>query len=252
MATEKTILTVDLYDNVLTEKPGDYAGKVRITGTLHNKEIAARIVAKRTEYRQETIENILVMADEEKRGAIAEGKSVVDGVGQYLLNIGGPFDGKKSDYKSPDNKLGVTFTPAAALWKVLDNIYVNADIATVGPMIESITDSTTGEKNGQLTPGAPAIITGSNVLLKGDDPSVGIFFTPEAGGDPVKVPLVVTNTKSQIIISLPQLTDGQYYLSMTTQAGPNYTTVKSPRSYQFPILLTVGDPEGEEERPGEL
>lgn len=25
MATEKTILTVDLYDNVLTEKPGDYA-----------------------------------------------------------------------------------------------------------------------------------------------------------------------------------------------------------------------------------
>ena len=51
MATEKTILTVDLYDNVLTEKPGDYAGKVRITGTLHNKEIAARIVAKRTEYR---------------------------------------------------------------------------------------------------------------------------------------------------------------------------------------------------------
>lgn len=115
MATEKTILTVDLYDNVLTEKPGDYAGKVRITGTIHNKEIAARIVAKRTEYRQETIENILGMADEEKRGAIVEGKSVVDGVWQYLLNIGGSFDGKKSDYKSQDNKLGVTFTPRCSL-----------------------------------------------------------------------------------------------------------------------------------------
>ncbi|MCD7849905.1 MAG: DUF4469 domain-containing protein [Parabacteroides sp.] len=133
----------------------------------------------------------------------------------------------------------------------MDNIYVNADVAAVGPMIESITDSTTGEKNGQLTPGAPAIITGSNVLVKGDDSSVGIYFTPEAGGEPVKVPLIVTNTKSQIIISLPQLADGQYYLSMTTQAGPNYALVKSPRTYQFPILLTVGGPGGEE-RPGEL
>lgn len=248
MATQKTILTVDLYDNVLTEKPGDYAGKVRITGTVYNKDIATRIVTKRTEYRPETIQNILTLADEEKRNAIAEGKSVVDGVGQYLLNIGGPFDGKKSDYKSPDNKLGVTYTPGAELWKLLDNIYVNADIATVGPMIESITDSTTGKKNGQLTPGAPAIITGSNVLLKGDNPAVGVYFTPEVGGDPVKVPLIVTNTKSQIIISLPQLTNGQYYLSMTTQVGSNYQLVKEPRTYKFPILLTVGGG-GEDDRP---
>ena len=217
MATEKTILTVDLYDNLLTEKSGDYTGKVRITGTIRNKEIAARIVSKRTEYHSETIENILTMANGEKRSVIAEGKSVVDGVGQYLLNIDSSFDDKKSDYKSLDNELGVAFTPGAALWKVLDNIYANANIATVGPMIESITDSTTGEKNGQLTPGAPAIITGSNVLLKGDDPSVGIFFTPEAGGNPVKVPII-----------------------------------KSPRSYQFSIFLTVGDSGGEEERPGEL
>lgn len=37
---EKTILTVDLYDNVLTEKAGDYSGKVSITGTVRNADIA--------------------------------------------------------------------------------------------------------------------------------------------------------------------------------------------------------------------
>lgn len=249
MATEKTILTVDLYDNVLTEKKGDYSGKIRITGTVHNKEIAQRIVNKRTEYRPETIETILTMADEEKRIALSEGKSVVDGVGQLLPNIGGPFDGKKTDYKSPDNKIGIAFTPGASLWKILDNIYINADIATVGPMIESITDSTTDKKNSQLTPGAPAIIVGSNVLLKGDTPSVGVYFTPEAGGEPIKVALIVTNTKSQIIISIPQLADGQYYLSITTQAGSNYQLLKEPRAYQFPILLTVGNGSGGSDRP---
>ena len=79
---EKTFLTVDLYDNVLTEKSNDYTGKVSITGTIHNTDIADRIVKARTEFRPETIVTILGMSDEIKVAAIAEGKSVVDGVGQ--------------------------------------------------------------------------------------------------------------------------------------------------------------------------
>lgn len=250
MATEKTILSVDLYDNVLTEKPGDYTGRVRITGTARNRDIAARIVAKRTEYRLETIENILNMADQEKRAALAEGKSVIDGVGQYMLTISGAFDGKKQDYKSAANPMGTTYTPSGQLLKLLDNIYVNADIATVGSMIESFTDSTTQTKNSQITPGAPAIVTGSNILVKGDDPANGFYFTPEAGGEPVKVPMIVTNTKSQAVITIPQLADGQYRLSITTQIGANYKLVKEPRTYIFPIILTVGEiDDGDDDRP---
>lgn len=241
MATEKTILSVDLYDNLLTEKQGDYSGRIRITGTARNKEIAQRIVDKRTEYRLETIENILNMADQEKRAALAEGKSVVDGIGQYMLNVGGAFDGKKQEYKSENNKIGVTYTPSNPMLKLLDNIYINADIATVGSMIESFTDSTTQKKNSQITPGAPAIVTGSNILVKGDDPANGFYFTPEAGGEPVKVPMIVTNTKSQAVITIPQLADGQYRLSITTQMGSNYKLVKEPRTYIFPIILTVGE-----------
>ncbi|MCS3026216.1 hypothetical protein NXW75_25875 [Bacteroides xylanisolvens] len=75
MATnEKITLNVDLYDNIMTEQKGDYTGRARITGSLHNKEIAARIIKERTEYRQETIENILDLADQKKVEAIAEGK----------------------------------------------------------------------------------------------------------------------------------------------------------------------------------
>ena len=125
MAEEKTILTVDLYDNVLTEKTGDFTGKIRM----------------------------------------------VNKFGQWLLTINGSFDGKKSDFRSTENKITVMFTPSATLLKALENIYVNADVATVGPMIESLTDSTTNEKNLHITPNAPAIIFGSTLLIKGDDPS---------------------------------------------------------------------------------
>ena len=59
---EKIKLSVNLYDNAITEVKGDY-------------------VAKRTEYRKETIVNILDLAGQEKVNAIAEGKSVVAGGG---------------------------------------------------------------------------------------------------------------------------------------------------------------------------
>ena len=73
-------LYADLYDNALTEKEGDCTARPRINGTLYNADIARRIVEKRTEYRPETIENILTMADEEKSIGLASGMSVVDGV----------------------------------------------------------------------------------------------------------------------------------------------------------------------------
>ena len=96
---EQIILNTDLYDNLLTERKGDYTAKPRITGTLYNTDIAARIVAARTEYQHGTILNILDMADSHKVQAIAEGKSVVDGVGQYLVNVQGAFEGEKAQFE---------------------------------------------------------------------------------------------------------------------------------------------------------
>ena len=92
MAEEKTILTVDLYDNVLTEKAGDYTGKIRITGTTRTSDISNRIVKKRTEYRPETITNILDLSYDEMIEALAQGRCVVNKFGQWLLTINGSFD----------------------------------------------------------------------------------------------------------------------------------------------------------------
>lgn len=241
---EKNILSVDLYDNLLTEKLGDYSGKINITGTCHNQEVAQRIVNERTEYRLETIVNILDIADKKKVEIIAEGKSLVDGVGQYMLNISGPFEGENPSFDPKKHKIGVTYTPGKLLREAMKSISVRPRIATTGPVINSFTDSTTGSVSEILTPGGPAIISGNTLLIKGDDASVGVYFTPDGGGEAKKVQTIVTNTKSQIIISIPQLSAGQYAVSVTTQAGSGYSMVKEPRTYVFPILLTV-----EEERP---
>ena len=121
---EQIILNTDLYDNLLTERKGDYTAKPRITGTLYNTDIAARIVAARTEYQHGTILNILDMADSHKVQAIAEGKSVVDGVGQYLVNVQGAFEGEKAQFEPGKHALGITYTMGKLLRETLKLVKV--------------------------------------------------------------------------------------------------------------------------------
>lgn len=239
---EKTILNADLYDNVLTEKQGDYTARPRITGRADNKEVAARIVKERSEYRSETIENILNLADKKKVELIAEGKSLVDGVGQYLLNISGSFDGEKPSFDPEKHRVGITYTAGKELFDALGNITFNVQVATTGPVINTVTEVESGEVNNFITPGNPIIIAGNGLQIKGDDPSVGLYLTKnEEGATPVPVKLISRNTISEIIAQVPkELPDGMYCLSITTQAGAKYNMVKTPRTYEFPILLTVG------------
>ena len=140
---EQIILNTDLYDNLLTERKGDYTAKPRITGTLYNTDIAARIVAARTEYQHGTILNILDMADSHKVQAIAEGKSVVDGVGQYLVNVQGAFEGEKAQFEPGKHALGITYTMGKLLRETLKLVKVVVNgVAAVGPVINTVTDST--------------------------------------------------------------------------------------------------------------
>ena len=247
---EKIKLSVNLYDNAVTEAKGDYVGRPIVTGTLRNEEIAGRIVAKRTEYRKETIVNILGMADEEKAYAIAEGKSVVDGVGQYMVNVGGSFDGEKAPFDPKKHKLGVSYTSGKLLRDTLKNVIVETRPAVTGPIINDFVDSTTEEKNLQITPSGPAVISGTNIKIAGDNPANGIYFTP-ADGKAVKVGLLIHNNPSQITFMLPVLKDGEYTLSITTQYSVGNSLVKEPRTYTFPVLLYVGEIPGgdDDDRP---
>lgn len=110
---EQIILNTDLYDNLLTERKGDYTAKPHITGTLYNTDIAARIVAARTEYQHGTILNILDMADSHKVQAIAEGKSVVDGVANTSSTCRGPSRARRRS-SNPGSTPSASPTPWAS------------------------------------------------------------------------------------------------------------------------------------------
>lgn len=237
---EQITLNVDLYDYSMTEQLGDYVGRPRLTGTLHNREIAARIVKERTEYRQETIEHILNLADQKKVEAIAEGKSVVDGVGQYFVSLRGVFIGSNAQYDASKHSLSVSYTAGQLLRQQLKAVKVVCNgVAQTGPVINSVTDSTTGSVNQVITSSGPVVISGSCIKVVGDDPSVGVYITKDAdGATPQRLPLLVKNAPSEIIAMLPPIEEGALYqLSIITQSSSGGKLLKSPRTSVFPILL---------------
>ena len=249
---EKMTLYVDLYDNTLTPQEGDFTGRIRITGTLHNSHIAARFVKDRTEYRQETIETILNICDQIKREAIAEGKSVNDGIGQYMATVQGNFIGANAPFDASKHSINVSFAAGKELRELLKNVNVlTHGVATTGPVVNSVTDSTTGVINGTLTSGGPAIIDGKDIKLLGDDPTVGITFTAdEVGATPLKVNMIVHNNPSQLTIILPTLDAGKsYWMDLTTQYSGSNKSLKHPRTYRFPLILGKQQEEEEEDRP---
>lgn len=253
---EKIRLTADLFDNQLTEVLGDYSARIRNTGTVRNPQIADRILARGSEFRKDTIINILNMGDEEKVKAVAEGKSVVDGTGQLLMQLKGAFDADNAPFDSTKHSLVVAYIPGKNMRAALKNVLIETRKATTGPSIGKITDPTTGKVNETITPSLPLIIDGANIKIAGTGEkaaSLGVFFVSEDETATTPAILIVHNNPSQLTVVAPALGEGQYFVELRTQySSGSGTLVKEPRTSRYPLLLTVGSTGGgsdDDDRP---
>lgn len=244
-------ISAELYDNPLTEKEGDFTARPTVNTSMHNKELGEEIVKKRTEYRLETIINILDLGDQEKAIAIAQGISVIDGVGQYLVNIRGAFDSATDKFDPKRHSLGVSYNPGKILRKLLADTGVNVTkVATTGPVIGKVYDPMSDTTNDQLTPSQPIKIMGSNLKVLGDPAIAGVFFIKDADKTSTRSPLIVTNIPSELTVMVPPLAEGLYSVQVVTSYANGSKQTKEPRAANFPILLTVG--EGGNDRPEEI
>ena len=131
--------------------------------------------------------------------------------------------------------------------------YIDVTIELDDVDITTVTDSTSKAINGQLSSGGALVLGGVNLKIQGDDPSIGVYLTPTTeGAAPMKAPVVIANSPSQVIVQMPTLADGQYTVSLTTQYSGS-RNVKEPRTYTFPIILIVGEGGGgDSESPDEI
>ena len=204
---KKSVWEVYLRPNTLT-KDNDrdcIADVYQHAETQRNADIADIIVKERTEFRPETIMNILTMRDKVVTQLLEEGLSVMDGVVQITPRVSGVWETEGAEYDEKIHKRTVDIVPTADLRDVLDAISVKvlgAKEATA--RITSITDTATGLKDGTITIEDDIIIEGDKLKIDEKDAAQGVFFKAANGTEYKTTRRLSVNKPSQIIARVPK------------------------------------------------
>ena len=204
---KKSVWEVHLRPNTLT-KDNDrdcIADVYQHAETQRNKDIADIIVKERTEFRPETIMNILTMRDKVVTQLLEEGLSVMDGVVQITPRVSGVWETEGAEYDEKIHKRTVDIVPTADLRDVLDAISVKVlGAKEASARITSITDTATGLKDGTITIGDDIIIEGDKLKVDEKDAAQGVFFKAANGTEYKTTRRLSVNKPSQIIARVPK------------------------------------------------
>ena len=174
---------------------------------------------------------------------IANGASVKFGLGYFNLGVSGVFFGDNAKWDPTQHSLWVKSTPTAELREAILASTVDVrGMATVGIAINSLTDVTTGDMNGRITPGGGVTITGSKLKIDGDSATVGLSLINQATNEATAIArtAILINEPSKIAFIVPStLPTGDYKLSLTTQYSPSVKTLKEARTYIHDYVLSV-------------
>ncbi|MFA8437104.1 MAG: DNA-binding domain-containing protein [Marinifilaceae bacterium] len=233
-------VNVWLYDNVLTADPNDYFGKVKPLGTLDNEAIAEELMKEGTEYKKETLMDILDRSDRIKVAKMAEGYSINTGVYHSHIGVNGVFRGATDRFDPQEHRIIASFTSSSALRNELKKTQVEiVGTAATDPVIGKVIDNLTSAEDSTITPNNVIAIKGSKLKIAGDDASVGVYLINQTDSSRHKCSQIVSNKPKELVVMLPDLEVGNYKLELVTQYSTNNIFLKVPRTAQFDQVLIV-------------
>jgi predicted aconitase with swiveling domain len=248
MATIKKIFEWLYYliDNTITTLvDNDKIAKVKTRKTKGIDDIAARIVSERTEYRRETIVNILTMANAAKIEFLSQGEMVNDGVTIYEPAITGAFfDNTAFDEKVHRCVVNTRVTnDVHAMLRQVKGVYTGMTVENGGASIDGVADTVTGSVTGEVTPGKTVTVTGKKIRVIPEEgetvESCITYANAETGQIIAQEDAPVINDPSKIVLQLPMLPQGTYLMTLKTLYSSASTTLKAPRYITSKLKLEV-------------
>lgn len=241
---KKGKLTVQLYDNALTPDPKDRIGKILLRNSLKMEDLVRDVMPLIGDVQYETVLSVMRRMVEAAITRVADGFAVDFGVCHIYPSVKGAFPTANSRYDAEVNSVTARFSQTVAMRQALQSALIEVvGDAIVGPAVSEVEDMKTREINSTITPGRNLCLRGSRIRISGEDPANGIRFVPVGEGQAVEVPVddVVVNDPSMVLILVPLLANGEYYLELTTQFSSKNTNVKEPRTERFDMILTVAN-----------
>ena len=219
--TKKYVWEVYLRPNTLTkDNDRDCIADVHSHAqTQRNEDIAALITKERSEFRAETILNILNMRDKAVLTLIQDGLSFMDGVVQISPRVSGVWENENSPYDEKIHKRTVDMIPTADFRNALESITVKVlGAKETTAKIASVTDTATGLTDGTLTIGDDVLLEGEKLKVDEKDPLQGVFFVTEDGTEHKTERRLSLNKPTQILARVPQnLPEGKVRVVVRTK-----------------------------------
>lgn len=241
---EKAIWKVWLRRNLLTKDvENDYIAEVSTAGnTLRNEDIAARIVAARSELRLETILSVLAVRDEVVREAVVQGSAVQDGVVRIAPRVSGNWIGVSHSFDPSLHRIGVDVSPGAETRAALETVGVEVlGEKDSGAYIGLVTDLSTGKTDGTITPDEDAAVTGNKIRIAPEgEAGLGVFFVDSTGAEHPVTRRLAENQPKKLLFRVPALSAGTYTLKVVTRYTHGGSLLNEPRAITYDFPLTVG------------
>jgi hypothetical protein len=231
-----------LRPNFLTpDVENDYTGEVSTIGhTIHNEDIARRIVDERSELRYETILAILNERDSIVLESVLGGSFVQDGVVHIAPSITGLWTSSDRTVDPARQKPTISISPTAELRNGLSKVKLEIlGVKDSGAYIGLVTDAATKAVDGHITPDGIVVITGDKLRIAPlDDPESGIFLVGE-NGEKTQITQISQNDPKRLTALVPSLTAGTYTLQIVTRFSNSSTLLKVARTIVYDMPLVV-------------
>lgn len=244
-----------LADNTVTsENKDDKILLLESAGSVNLDTIYEEMKNEDTGLKKETLVHVVTLFLRIVARFILNGYNVNTGLFRAVAQFTGVVEGGKWD--PAKNAVYVSFIQDKMIREEIARTTVNIlGMKSDVMYILETEDKKTKLKDGSATAGRNFFVRGAMLKVMGDDPSVGVTLTSEAGVvTKLEEDEIAINKPSELTLLIPvALAAGTYTLTVTTQFCKTTQLLKTPRSVSTTIYIG-GKPSGggEDERPGEL
>ncbi len=236
------MLKYSLVENLLTERPDDYAAQAHSAASIDKEALISRMLQRGTLLTRTDIIAVLNGLEETVVEALLEGNTVNLPLFNTSFSVSGVFDSPLDSFDPSRHKLNINLTKGALLREAEKGVTLEKTNATPGgalPNVQEVKDSVSGTVNEKLTSGGVVEVRGYHLKLEGDNPACGLWFVPESGAE-VKAQTFIENKPSKLIAMIPALAAGSYRLKVATQyMSGGGKQLKTPKTFVYPKPLVV-------------
>ena len=226
-------IRAELYDNVLTEDPNDFAARVIADKPLNTRDVC-NYAAQRggADVSAKAMNHAVDLFLDELVYLACNGFTVSTGV----------FNKATEQFNPEKHKILFDFSQGLKFRRELANVNVEiTGVSKVTFFVDEVEDIESESISDLLTPKHNLRISGSKIKIEGENAENGVYFINQETNERVKVSSKIpVNKPSELMVVIPALAAGSYKLEIVTQfSGTSKRPLKEPRTAVFERVLSV-------------